>query len=380
MANTLTNLIPDAYAALDVVSREPTGFIPSVARDPKADQVAMGQTLRIEQAPANAAKTALTPAMAFPAAAYQTIANKTLTIQAVYYYPFSWTGEEQAGMDKGPGYLTIQQDQIAQAMRAALADMESDIAAAAYKGASRAYGTAASTPFASTLGDPAQLKKILDDNGAPSSDRSLVINTTAGAALRTLAQLNKANEAGDTSLLRQGTLLDIHGFAIRESAKVAAVTKGVGTGYVFNGTHAVGLTTLTMKQGSGALNAGDVVTFYGDTNKYVLAAAALTGATTVYINAPGLLQQHTDGEAMTVGGDFTPNVGFSRNAILLATRLPAVPKEGDLASDRTTITDPRTGISFELSCYPGFRMVTYMLAVAYGISVIKPEHVAILLG
>jgi hypothetical protein len=380
MSNTLTNLIPDAYAALDVVSRELVGFIPAVARDPKADRVALNQTLRIEQAPANAAGDNVTPAMAFPTAAYQTIGNKTLTISKSRFFPFSWTGEEQMSMDKGPGFLTIQQDQIAQAIRAAINEMEVDIATAAYKGASRAYGTAASTPFASTLADPANVKKILDDNGAPPSDRSLVINTTAGAAMRTLAQLTKANEAGDTSLLRQGTLLDIHGFAIRESAQVQSVTKGVGTGYVFNGTHAVGLTTLTMKNGSGALNAGDVVTFQNDTNKYVLATAALTGATTIYINAPGLLKQHTDSETMTVGGDFTANVGFSRNAVLLATRLPALPKEGDLATDRTEITDPRTGITLELAVYPGYRMNTYQILLAWGVSVIKPEHVAILLG
>ena len=380
MSNTLTSLIPDAYAALDVVSRELVGFIPAVGRDPRADRVAVGQTLRVPITPANSAGGNITPAMTLPTAAYQTIGNKTLTISKSRFYPFSWEGEEVGAMDKGPGFLTIQQDQIAQAIRALINEMEVDIGAAAYQGASRAYGTAASTPFASTLGDPAQVRKILDDNGAPQSDRSLVINTTAGAAMRTLSQLTKANEAGDTSLLRQGVLLDIHGFAIRESAQVQSVTKGVGTGYVFNGTHAAGLTTLTMKNGSGALKAGDVVTFQNDTNKYVLAAAALTGATTVVINAPGLLKQHTDGETMTVGNDFTANVGFSRNAVLFATRLPVLPNGGDLAMDRITITDPRTGITFEFEAYPGDHMITYRVTAAWGVSVLKPEHAAILLG
>ena len=38
MANTLTNLIPDLYASLDVVSRELTGLIPSVTMDTSANR------------------------------------------------------------------------------------------------------------------------------------------------------------------------------------------------------------------------------------------------------------------------------------------------------------------------------------------------------
>ena len=52
MANTLTNLIPDIYAALDVVSLELVGFVPAVTLDPQAARGAIGQTLRSAVTPA----------------------------------------------------------------------------------------------------------------------------------------------------------------------------------------------------------------------------------------------------------------------------------------------------------------------------------------
>ena len=116
MANTLTNLIPDIYAALDVVSRELVGFIPAVGRDSSADRVAINQTLRIPISPANAAGSNITTAMAFPSAADQTFTNKTLTITKSRFFPFSWSGQEEMAVNSGVGYLTLKQDQIAQAI------------------------------------------------------------------------------------------------------------------------------------------------------------------------------------------------------------------------------------------------------------------------
>lgn len=382
MANTITNLIPDAYAALDVVSRELVGFVPSVARDARADEIAVGETLRVPVTPANAAGGDVAAAMAFPSAADQTIGNKTLTISKSRFFPFSWNGEEEKGVSKGPGFLTLKQDQIAQAFRAAVNEMETDIATAAHKGASRAYGTAGTTPFATTLIDPANLKKILDDNGAP-ADRSLVIDTTAGAKMRGLTQLTNINQSGDASMLRQGTLLDLSGFMVRESAKIQSVTKGTGAAYAVDlvAGYPVGSTTIHVDTGTGTILAGDCVTFANDANIYVVATGfAGDGDGDIVLAAPGLRKALANDVAMTIGGNFTANVGFSRNSILLATRLPAVPSDGDLASDRTVVTDERTGISFELAVYPGYRMNVYHVSVAWGVSVIKPEHAAILLG
>jgi hypothetical protein len=377
-ANTLTNLIADTYVALDVVSREIVGFIPSVARDARVDRCALNATIRSEVAPANTAGTDITPAMSVPSAADQTIGNKTISITKARAFPFSWSGEEQYSMNTaGPGYLNIRQDQVAQAIRAACNEVETDIAVAARIG-SRAFGTAGTTPFASNTGDAAQMERILTDNGAPRSARSLVINTTAGAALRTLSQLTKVNEAGTAMTLRDGELLNLSGFSVKESAQVQSTTAGTGSGYLINNGagYAIGSTSLTLDTGTGTILAGDIVTI--GNFKYVV-ATALT-ANVIVISAPGLQAAVADNATVTVNATSARNVAFSQNAIYLATRLPAAPEEGDLAVMVETIIDPRSGLAFELRVYGGYRMVRYEIAIAWGVSVIKPEHVGILLG
>jgi hypothetical protein len=375
MANTLSNLIPDVYAALDVVSRELVGALPGVTRDARADRLASNQTLRIAQTPTNTTSS-FTPSMAVPSAVDQTIGNAALTLTKNKYAAFSWTGEEQYSVDQGPGFLTIQQGQIAQAFRVLVNEMENDVCDALAAGASRAYGTAGTTPFASTLGDSAQVRKILDDNGAPSSARSLVINTSAGAALRTLGQLTKANESGTSMTLRDGELLNLHGFSVRESAQINDATAGSGASYLLNGALAVGATTVTVDTGSGTILAGDIVTI--GSHKYVVATALSGGSFT--INAPGIVAAAADNLAITVNATSARNLAFSSDAIVLATRLPIFPSAGDLAIDNEIITDPRTGISFDLRVYPGDGMVLYRIHALWGWKVAKPAHSALLLG
>jgi hypothetical protein len=378
-ANTLTNLIPDFYVAMDVVSREMVGMIPAVQRDARADRCALNATMRSPVSPINSAVGNITPAMSIPSAADQSIGNTTFTIQKSRFAPFSWTGEEQGGVDTGAGFLSIQQDQIAQALRGLTNEVENDLCDYGALGASRAYGTAGTTPFgtAGDLSDAAQLAKILDDNGAPMSDRHCVLGSTAIATMRgKQSSLFKVNEAGDSSFLRQGLLGDLFGFGFRGSAQINNATKGTGASYQLSAALAVGDTTVNVDTGSGTILAGDVVTI--SNHKYVVATALSGGSFTVA--APGIQEVVADNTAITVNNTSQRNLGFTRNSILLGTRLPALPKEGDLATDREIITDPRSGLVFELAVYPGFRMVTYHVSIAWGVSVMKPEHLAVLLG
>jgi hypothetical protein len=380
MANTLTNLVADAYAALDVVSRELVGFIPAVTRDSAVDRVAVGQNIRSFKTAANTAGKDITAAMGFPAAADQTVGNDAITISKARAFPFSWTAEEQYTVNAGAGTLSVAQDQIAQAYRAAVNEIENDLADAAALGASGGITPNATTLFSATLKDAAFTKKFLDDRGAPLSDRHMVLNTTASAAMRGLTQLNSVNSAGNPDLLRQGILGDIMGFAVRESAQVGLTATATGANYLVDLTagYPVGTTTIHVDTGTGSIPTGSLITIGGNTYT-VTTGFAGDGDGDVVIAAPGLIKAIANNDPVTVLSAQDANAAFTRNAIVLATRLPAVPMGGeDLAIMRETITDPRSGLSFELAVYPGYRMVTYEIGVLWGTKVIKPEHICLL--
>jgi hypothetical protein len=382
MANTLTNLIPELYANLDVVSRELVGMIPSVMMDAVASRAAKDATIRTFVAPASTASD-VTPGLYAPDVGDQTIGNVTMSISKVRKVPIRWNGEEELSVGgAGFGAASIRANQIQQAFRTLTNEIETDLAAL-HIYASRAAGAAASTPFATANDYTAAslTRKILADNGAPLSDMSLVVDTTAGANIR--GKQAAVDASGSTSILRQGVLLDINGFMVRESAAMPLFTAGsFSAGTLTSAVRAVGATALAATADyTAGLGAGDVITLAheSDAHKYVITAVA---AGTITIQAPGLrtATAATGTVAITKIATSRRNLGFSRNAICLAQRLPALPSGGDAAVDRATVTDPRSGLSFEIAQYAQYRQMYWEVSCAWGVKMIKPEHCAILLG
>jgi len=382
MSNSLTNLIPTIYAARDIVMRELTGFIPAVSLDASGEQAAKDQTIRWPVVPALSGGN-ITPAATGPDPNATTQGSGTMSISKSRSTSFFWEGEEQKGL--GGLYNTILRDQFAQSMRTLVNEVDADLAAL-YVYASRAYGTAGTAPFASDLSDPANVRKILADNGAPMADLQLVIDTTAGAKLRTLAQLTKANEAGNDALLRRGTLLDLHGFAVRESAQVKTHTKGTAAAYAVDLTagYAIGSTTIHVDTGTGTMLAGDVLNNIKtgrDTNKYIVATGHGGDADqNVVVADPGIKVAWVNNDLVTVGNSYSANLAFAREAIALLMRVPAMPEGGDAADDVTVITDEQTGISFQIAMYRQYRRVAFEVGLAWGVKAIKTNAIAILLG
>ena len=384
MANTLTNLIPTIFAAKDIILRELTGFIPAVTLDASGEVAAKDQTIRYPVVPALTASD-ITPAATGPDPSATTQGSDTMTISKVKSSTFFWEAEEQKGL--GALYNVILRDQFVQAMRAIVNEVEADLAAL-YVAASRAYGTAGTTPFDSTnkINFMANLYKILADNGAPLGDLQLVLNTTAGVALRSLIELWKANESGDNSMLRRGLLLPLMGFDVRESAQVKTHTGGTESGYLVDLTagYAIGSTTVHVDTGTGAILAGDVFTNNKtgrDTNKYVVKTGFVgDGDGDIVLANPGVRVAWVNNDPVSAAASYAANLAFSRSAIHLMMRQPAMPEGGDAADDVMAVTDDQTGITFQIAMYRQRRRVAYEVGLAWGVKVVKPEAVAILLG
>ncbi len=389
MPNTLTSLIPTIYQSLDRVAREQVGFIASVTRNTGAERAALGQDILV---PVTTAATAVdnTPAVTPPDVGDQTVDNVRVAITKSKSVPIRWNGEQQLGMRNAGTYGSVLGDQFTQAFRTLANLIEADIWAAAYQTASRAYGTPGTAPFGadSDFSDTAQLRKILEDNGAPNDgDYHLVVGSAATLNLRKQKLLIRANEAGSADFRHTGSIADepLHGFWLHNSAAVAPITKGTGASYVTSGSTAVGVNSIVLATGTGTVNPGDVVTFAADSaNKYVV-NTGVSAPGTITIGRPGALVTIPTGNAMTIGNNYTPNVGFHRSAVQLVARPPAMPlgpngQPMDLADDTMLVTDPYTGLTFEVSVYRQFKQLAYFVGLAWGVSVTKSNFVATLIG
>lgn len=390
MSNTLnlSSLSEFIYAARDQVARELVGFIPSVTVNSGSERVSLGGTVQSLRTVKPTLNTSYTPAMSIPAGDDLTPGVDELTISQVANVKIPWTGESALKLrNTGQGRTAIT-NTFAQAIRTMVNAIEARAGVVIKNGSSRAVGTAGTTPFASNHNIINSLRQVLTDNGCPFDGRNtLVINSTAGTNMRNLTQLTKANESGTSDPLRRGTLLDVSGFMIKESAGVANHTKGTAaSATTSNAGFAAGATSLALAAvGTGTILSGDVINIASENNgiNYVVKTgdADVSDGGTIVLNQPGLvLPITTSARAITVGNNYAANAAFHSTAIELVMRPPAMPEEGDAAADRMTIYDEVSQLVFDIAVYKGYGMVMYDITCFYEVKVWKPEFVATLLG
>ena len=376
MANTLTAIAPTLYSAAKEVAAEPFGIVSAINANFDDKGVAKGDSVKVPVAPTRSASD-FTPSNTTSTGTDATATSVDVQITKSRKVSWNLTGEQIRSLENASVNQDWVRQLVAQGMRTLRNECEADAYAAARVGASRAYGTAGTTPFASDLSALTNARKILQDNGAPLADLQFVGDTAAGLNLRNLGVIQNAYQAGSDAERRSGVLGRQFGFAINESAAVSSVTAGTGASYQTNlvAGYAIGDTSIALDTGSGTALAGDVVTFTGDTNKYVINTALSGGS--MAIGAPGLRKALADNVAMTIGNDFTANLAFERSAIVGIMRPPLIPTNPTIRQMAVSDDKGMTYLMLEIDQY-GQR--SWELHLAWGFKVVNGEFVAIVLG
>lgn len=374
--NTLTAIQPVLFSAAQEVSNEPFGCISSINVNFDDKGVAKGDLVKVPVAPIRAASD-FTPGNVAATGTDATADGVSVQITQSKKVDWNLTGEQIRSLDNGADSGEWARQLIAQGMRTLRNLAEADCALAIKQGASRAFGTAGTTPFASDLSALTNARKILQDNGAPLSDLQMVIDTNAGLNLRNLGIIQQAYQAGNDQERRTGQFLRQFGFQINESAGIALHTKGTGASYVTSGSTAPGVRDIALVTGTGTVLSGDVVTFAADSNNKYIVGTGVAAPGTISLNRPGARVTIATANALTVGNNYTPNMAFERSAVVGIMRPPLFPDNPTM--QKMLISDDK-GMTYLLVQIAQYGQITWELHLAYGFKVVQSEHVALVLG
>jgi len=379
--NNLNGLIPIIMLALQIVSRELVGFIPATSMNATAENAALNQTIRVPVTPPSENQDITPGTPPTNGGTDFSYIDMAITKERIAK-PITWNGNEQISVGGQLNQMMV--NQYAQAMRSLVNEVERDVCLEGAIGAAMAgnvYGVAGSTPFASNLDDLAEVRKIQDDLGTPQSDRHLIINTSTGMAFRKLVQLTNVNQAGENTLLRQGILNSLFNYAIRESGGFAPVNPGTQMSITLNAEAQEGAKTIAVTALTGTLNVGAIIQLGG--NYYTVTANAIVGATMLNIS-PALKKTLASGITGTVLSAYLPNVAFSRDFIYLMTRNPAMPNQangnGGQLLDMISVTDPVSGLSFQVTLWEAYRQIRIEIGLAWGVKAVNTRHGVLMLG
>lgn len=233
------------------------------------------------------------------------------------------------------------------------------------------FGTAGTTPFADVLTtDASGSRTVLNNQVAPLGDRFMVLDPDAeGAALNVRAFHDASFGVGGGAIL-DGQIFRRIGWGWFLSQNVQTHIAGTGTSYLVNSTPslAIGVKVIPADGGSGTIIVGDIVTFAGDAQTYVVTSALSGGSFSI---EPGLVLALANNTAITLKATHVMNMGAHRDAIALATRplLRSTLQQTIIESN----FDPKSQLTLRLEIVRQHRRDKWGWDILYGGEVIRRE-------
>lgn len=372
--NTLADLAPKLLAQ-GLMALRSMNVMPMVVNSSySTDFTDKGETVNVP-IPSAIAVQDVAPGNTPPSTADVSSTTVPLTLDQWKEAPFYLTDKDAQKVMRG----TIPM-QASEAIKAIANEVNSHLFSK-YKGVYGYGGSAGTTPFASNTSEATEARKILTNQEAPVSDRRFVMDPDAEANALNLRAFQDANFAATPENVRSGKLTQKFGFQFLADTQVPTHTAGtITTGAVAKsgtaqaiGTKAVTCTTAATS-GAVDLKEGDIVTFAGDTQTYVVTSdVAETSASTDFtLNIePGLKVALSGDEALTVKADHVVNMAFHRDAFGFAAR-PLTDTQG-LGNIIEAMQDPVSGIPLRLEISREHKRTRFSYDLLYGGALIRRE-------
>ena len=138
--------------------------------------------------------------------------------------------------------------------------------------------------------------------------------------------------------------------------------------------------TVAVTGGTGDFVVGDLISFAGHDQTYVVTAGGAASGSTLSI-APSLQVDVAGSAAITVTADHELNLAFHRDAIAFVTRpLASDPDANALGSIVRSISDPESRLTLRLEITRQNKQTNWSWDILYGYAVIRRELGARFLG
>lgn len=376
MANDLSVLVPKILARGLLALREQAVMPRLVNPDYDYGAAQKGSTISI---PLPQARTihAVTPSNVLPAAQSSTPTLVNISIDEWNEVDFDITDKQRSEIEENPAYMP---GQASEAVRTLANAMDQKIHAC-YKDVYGYIGTAGSTPF-SAVSDVINARTTLNKQLAPMDDRRMVVNPDAEGNMLMLAQFANFEQTGDPNVKIRGQLGQKFGFDMIMSQNVLTHTAGTAGSITVASTTAAGASAVDLIGSvGGTLVIGDVFSIAGNSQTYVVKAAATLSGTKAAVSIdPPLVAIASAAADVSKRASHVVNLAFTKDAFAFVNRPLANFGSNGLGTVMSEMTDPVTGLSMRLEVSRQNKQERFAFDVLYGAKCIRPQFAVRIAG
>lgn len=325
-----------------------------------------------------------TPGSVNPAAGQSAIDSYVSNLTINYYkdVTFPFTDKMYHELDSG-----THPEAVVKATEALVEEVERTLHLEMMAHAYQFVGTAGTTPFtAGNLTEATQAFRFLSSAKAGRTDRFIGLDPFAYAQALNIPVLQKANEHDTDETLVEGMIRRVVGFDWYQNQGFIPQVYNSPDPIVVDSAAVADASTILFDDGAGAIPGtlplpGQSFTFAGHTQQYSVVSVTPQADDVAIRIAPRLQADVADGELVTytITDSHTANFAYHRDAVWMASRLPAnnVETPGSIIE---IITDEISNMAFSYEIVREHHQTSFKLSSMWGFAIPRPQLLVKILG